>query len=155
MHSISAHALRQTFGMIRSHRAVCKPDVQCIKAPWYVRCQPPRRAAIGKFTCRHAAAVPLISGQAVPTGTKRVGAVNSSTSAAASTVSVAVVDTGVQLDHPDLNVVAGVNCINELQPPEDDDGHGTHCAGIIGAKNDAGGVIGVAPGTRIVAVKVC
>ncbi len=67
---------------------------------------------------------------------------------------MAVVDTGVQLNHPDLNVVAGVNCISSTTLPNDDNGHGTHCAGSVAAKNDAGGVIGVAPGTKIVAVKV-
>ncbi len=105
-------------------------------------------------TCCCAAVVPLISGQAVPTGTRRMGAVNASTAAGSSNVSVAVVDTGVQLDHPDLNVVAGYNCMNDTQPPLDGYGHGTHCSGIIGARNNAAGVIGVAPGTRIVAVKV-
>ena len=99
--------------------------------------------------------MPLIGGsQTVPAGVRRIGAVNTSTSAPAADVTVAVLDTGVDLAHPDLNVVAGTNCIAPGTPPNDVQGHGTHCAGSIGAKNDAGGVIGVAPGTKIVAVKV-
>jgi subtilisin len=103
--------------------------------------------------CWHA--VPLIGGrQTVPAGVRRIGAVNTTTAAPAADVSVAVLDTGVDLTHPDLNVVPGVNCIAPGTPPNDVDSHGTHCAGSVAAKNDAGGVIGVAPGTKIVAVKV-
>jgi hypothetical protein len=53
---------------------------------------------------------------------------------------------------------SGTNCIAPGQPPDDLNGHGTHCAGTIGALNVAtssGGTAGVAPGTRVVAVKVC
>jgi subtilisin len=102
------------------------------------------------------AAVPLVTGaQTVPAGIRRIGAANTTTAAPAADVSVAILDTGVQLDHPDLNVVAGVNCVTPGEPPSDVNGHGTHCAGSVGARNNAGGVIGVAPGTMIVAVKVC
>jgi subtilisin len=96
----------------------------------------------------------LTDAQTAPTGVRRIGAVNATTAAPAADVSVAVLDTGVDLSHPDLNVVAGTNCIIPGTPPQDVDGHGTHCSGSIAAKNNAGGVIGVAPGTQIVAVKV-
>jgi len=62
-------------------------------------------------------------------------------------VIVAVVDTGVDLDHPDLagNVVSGYNFINPGGPPQDDHGHGTHVAGIVAAVTDNGvGVAGAA-----------
>jgi subtilisin family serine protease len=59
------------------------------------------------------------------------------------------------LRHPDLNVVDGVNCITPGAPAADGNGHGTHCAGTVGAlNNDNIGIVGVAPGTRVVAVKV-
>ena len=71
-------------------------------------------------------------------------------------VKVAVLDTGIDLDHPDLvdNVKGGVNTINPRKKPNDDNGHGTHVAGIIAAVNNSIGVIGVAPGASLYAVKV-
>ena len=67
---------------------------------------------------------------------------------------MAVLDTGLDLDHPDLNGAPGTNCITAGASPEDDNGHGTHVAGTIAAKNTGAGVVGVAPGTRVYAVKV-
>lgn len=82
-------------------------------------------------------------------------------------VDVAVIDTGIDLDHPDLNVFASTNCFysNSGGPPwgrnyycdaggDDDNGHGTHVAGTIGAMDNGVGVVGVAPGARVWAVKV-
>jgi hypothetical protein len=69
------------------------------------------------------------------------------------TGAVAVVDSGVDLTHPDLNVTLGKNCI-ENESGTDLNGHGTHVAGTIAAENDGTGVVGVAPGTEIYSVKV-
>jgi subtilisin family serine protease len=76
-------------------------------------------------------------------------------------VDVAVIDTGVDFEHPDLNVVGGVNCSggwpwnSSCAPGGDDDHyHGTHVAGTIGAIDNGTGVVGVAPGARLWAVKV-
>ena len=76
-------------------------------------------------------------------------------------VDVAVIDTGVDFQHPDLNVAGGVNCYNWLPfsasckaGGDDDHYHGTHVAGTIGALDNGIGVVGVAPGARIWAVKV-
>ncbi len=69
---------------------------------------------------------------------------------------VAVIDTGIDLTHPDL--VAGIdanlgrNCIT-AGPPQDGHGHGTHVAGIIGARVNGIGVVGVAPEARLVPIK--
>jgi subtilisin family serine protease len=68
----------------------------------------------------------------------------------ASTVGVAVVDTGVAL-HRDLNVEQVWTAYASM---DDGNGHGTHCAGTIAAKNDGADVVGVAPGTTIYSVKV-
>lgn len=73
---------------------------------------------------------------------------------------VAVIDTGIDLQHPDLQVMPGVNCTSTLVnakclPGGDDDHyHGTHVAGIIGALDNSVGVVGTAPGARLWPVKV-
>jgi subtilisin len=102
------------------------------------------------------AADTLAGTETVPTGIARIGAASTSTGYAnpASSAAVAVIDTGVDLDHPDLNVGSGANCVNSGAAPNDDNGHGTHVSGTIAATNSGSGVVGVAPGTRIVPVKV-
>jgi len=72
---------------------------------------------------------------------------------------VAVVDTGVDMDHPDLadNIEAhlGWDFVNDDSDPSDDNGHGTHCAGTVAAVTDnATGIAGMAPEARILPVKV-
>ncbi len=69
-------------------------------------------------------------------------------------VRVAVLDTGIDLDHPDLNVVNNVTFISHTSSGDDDHGHGTHVAGIIAAEDNDTGVIGVAPDAELFAVKV-
>jgi subtilisin family serine protease len=105
---------------------------------------------------RVAAQVPLLPGDAAPTGVRRIGAATPSQVHQASNAAVAVIDTGVDLTHPDLNVASGKNCTTSRKTAtaRDDNGHGTHVAGTIGAENDGGGLVGVAPGTRLYAVKV-
>ena len=62
-------------------------------------------------------------------------------------VKVLVIDSGMDLDHSDLagNYKKGINIQNPDSSPEDNNGHGTKCAGIIGAIDNGFGVIGVAP----------
>src|SRR3954447_23141610 len=96
----------------------------------------------------------LAAGETVPPGIRRVGAATATTAHGTSTRNVAVLDTGADLANPDLNVVSGTNCINPGAAAKDDNGHGTNVAGIIGARNDGEGVAGVAPGTKLYAVKV-
>ncbi|NHM00513.1 S8 family peptidase [Flavobacterium difficile] len=81
---------------------------------------------------------------------------------AATTVStdrwVWVIDSGIDLDHPDLNVITNTTYAKTFATgtttPDDENGHGTHVAGTIGAKNNTIGVIGVAPNAPVVPVRV-
>lgn len=70
-------------------------------------------------------------------------------------VKIAIIDTGVDTDHPDLEITDGkcflASCPNSFH---DDNGHGTHVAGIIGAQNNSIGVVGVVPDATIYALKV-
>jgi subtilisin len=99
------------------------------------------------------ASVPLASGDSAPTGVRRMQAASPTETRQASSANVAVIDTGIDLNHPDLNATDGKNCVG-TGPAQDDEGHGTHVAGTIGARNDGAGVVGVAPGTRLFSVKV-
>jgi subtilisin family serine protease len=71
---------------------------------------------------------------------------------------IAVLDTGIDLDHPDLvaNLDAdlGYNCVDGGQPPEDVYGHGSHVAGTAAAPVNGSGVVGVAPEARLVPLKM-
>ncbi len=68
---------------------------------------------------------------------------------------VAIVDTGIDKNHPDLNVAGGVSCSTDNpQAWGDGNGHGTHVAGIVGAIDNSFGVVGVAPGVRLWAVRI-
>lgn len=71
-------------------------------------------------------------------------------------IEIAIVDTGVDLDHPELRnrIVAGYNVIDENQEPDDDNGHGTHVAGIIASEtNNREGVAGITWFSKIIPVK--
>jgi subtilisin len=96
-----------------------------------------------------------ISSQALPTGVERIDGELSSTRSGDHTGSVnagvAVIDTGIY-PHLDLSISGGVNCVGG-SGFADDNGHGTHVAGIIGAKDNWRAVVGVAPGVRLYAVK--
>jgi len=113
-----------------------------------------------------------IDDQVVPTGIERIFtdlAFNINESDERVDVDVAVLDTGIDRQHPDLNVVGGTNCLKTTDngPPwarsfycddnedgDDDHYHGTHVAGTIAALDNGIGVVGVAPGARLWAVKV-
>jgi subtilisin family serine protease len=93
-------------------------------------------------------------GDRITPGVRRIGAATATTVQAAGGAAVAVLDTGIDLAHPDLDARQGTNCIRPGTPATDDNGHGTHVAGIVGARNNGSGVVGVAPGTPVYSVKV-
>src|SRR5262249_32001387 len=63
-------------------------------------------------------------------------------------------DSGIESSHPDLKVAGGASLVEGVESWEDDNGHGTHCAGILGARNFAQGSVGVAPECDLYAGKV-
>lgn len=70
-------------------------------------------------------------------------------------INIAIIDTGIDRRHPDLfpNYAGGYNTLTKSDDPSDDNFHGTHVAGTIGARDNAIGVVGVAPETHIWSVK--
>ncbi len=88
--------------------------------------------------------------QSTPWGIRRVGGPRRSGRTAW------IVDTGIDLDHRDLNVDRrrSISFIRSERSADDGNGHGTHVAGTVGALNNRIGVVGVAPGAKLIAVKV-
>ncbi|MGI8631662.1 MAG: S8 family serine peptidase [Solirubrobacterales bacterium] len=93
-------------------------------------------------------------GETAPTGVRRMQAVQGDEAQDAATDAVAVIDTGVDLSHPDLDAESGTDCVAPGTSAQDEEGHGTHVAGTIAAGNSGSGVVGVAPGTKVIAVRV-
>jgi subtilisin len=94
--------------------------------------------------------------QILPFPVQRLGGDQSSTRSGdgrgSVAVNVAVIDSGIDLTHPDLNVAGGVNCTSG-QGYGDVFGHGTEVSGTLAAKDNAIGVVGVAPGARLWSVR--
>ena len=99
--------------------------------------------------------------QSMPWGIHRIGADMSWSQSTGQGIRVAVVDTGIDNAHPDFKNAAGVSrvvlgktFVSGTKSAKDDNDHGTHVTGTIGASNNAIGVVGVAPACTPVAVKV-
>jgi subtilisin len=101
-----------------------------------------------------------LEAQSTPTGVRRIGGLGNPIAAIDGSdervdADVAIVDTGIDPSHPDLNVVGGHNCSSSNPDGwQDDNGHGTHVAGTVGAIDNGRGVVGVAPGVRLWAVRI-
>lgn len=94
--------------------------------------------------------------QVLPWGIDRIEADQAWATTSGAPVKVAIIDTGIQLNHPDLaaNIKGGVNTIYPWRNANDDNGHGTHVAGTVAAINNSIGVVGVGPQISLYAVKV-
>jgi subtilisin family serine protease len=101
--------------------------------------------------------VTLDTRQVIPLGIQRVGP--PATSSDGTGIGIAVVDSGIDFAHPDLDPApdAPASAFNAISPGascQDDGGHGTHISGIIAALNNTLGVVGVAPAATLYCVKV-
>ncbi len=115
-------------------------------------CLPSLLALPARLRCRRRPP----AGQRMPWGVSYVRAPAAWSRSRGQGVRVAVVDTGVDLRHPDLQarLAGGYNALRPGRDPADDNGHGTHVAGTAVAADDGGGVVGVAPEASLFAVKV-
>jgi len=94
--------------------------------------------------------------EVLPWGVDRIDAEKVWQTTTGDPIKVAIIDTGVDVKHPDLidNLKGGVSTVSYTTSYNDDNGHGTHVAGIVGAIDNEIGVIGVAPKIDLYAVKV-
>ena len=112
-----------------------------------------------------------VAAQTLPTGIDRINAELDSTANIDNIddrvdVDIAILDTGIDLNHPDLNLYryayckqqggpfSPYNCIENDTGADDGNSHGTHVAGTAAALDNTSGVVGVAPGARLWSVKV-
>jgi len=100
--------------------------------------------------------IQLVQTQVLPWGVDRIDADNVWSFNTGSDIAIAIVDTGIDYNHPDLaaNYLIGESFVDYTSDPMDDNGHGTHCAGIAAALNNNIGVVGVAPDADLIAAKV-
>lgn len=123
---------------------------------WSVRGAPESaRQGVWDFSGRGAGRKPQRDGPvAIPWGVRRVGAPDVWPETRGAGVRVAVVDTGIDATHPDLEgrVTGGYGATGEGW--HDANGHGTHVAGTVAAAGRPGGVAGVAPEAELLAVRV-
>jgi subtilisin len=143
---ISATALRASFsGDIRGFVAHLTPDEAArLKSNSLIESvEPDRIIALG--TCFTVVAPTLISWNV-----SKVGYGDGTGKTAW------ILDTGVDFDHPDLNVdiARSKTFVDGTTSADDENGHGTHVAGIIGGKNNTIGVLGVASGANLVSLRV-
>lgn len=138
---------------LASPQATCPPGSRrlCIRiSPWL----PPICFCVPVSSEPAPTPEPSPPDQPIPWNIKMVGADRVWSRVTGKGVKVAVLDTGIDDNHPDLSVSGGVSMVPAETSWDDDNGHGTHCAGIVGARNNTTGVVGVAPGCDLYAVKV-
>lgn len=89
-------------------------------------------------------------------GIARIGADKVWDKGTGSGVKIGIIDTGIQKDHPDLasNMITGYDFVNNDNDANDDNGHGTHVAGIAAASSNSLGVVGVSHSSQLMPIKV-
>ncbi|MFP3984790.1 MAG: S8 family serine peptidase [Candidatus Bathyarchaeia archaeon] len=92
-------------------------------------------------------------GQVTPWGVERVKAPEVWPQTKGNSIKIAILDTGIS-PHEDLQIYGGYDFVNSDDDPDDDNGHGTHVAGIVAAIDNTIGVVGAAPEVHLYAVKM-
>lgn len=128
-------------------------QLKMLKNDWRVQSVEPDRVVRLVTHVSATGSAVTVSGEALPTGVDRVDA-DLHPRKDVSSVGIAIIDTGVDLEHADLNVAGNVTFARGTKSGNDDNGHGSHVAGIAAAKADGYGVRGVAPNAKLYAVKV-
>jgi subtilisin len=113
-------------------------------------------AHVGRAKLPRVQGMPTLEEETIPRGVAAISAPTAWGNSQGKGIRVAVLDTGIDDSHPDLaaNVVGGVGFVPGTPGERDDEGHGTFCAGIIGAGLTGSGIVGVAPQVSLFAVKV-
>jgi len=95
--------------------------------------------------------------QIVPWSYKKLGITKMWKFAKGKNVKIAILDSGIDLNHPDLksaNIIKTINFIEPNKPASDESGHGTFIAGIVAAQNNNFGIVGIAPEAEIYILKI-
>jgi subtilisin family serine protease len=139
-----------------SDKSVVTVEEDAIVRAWEPQEAEAPARGVDALLCAFVQAANLYVGETLPWGVDRIDADLAWGTSTGLGVKVAVLDTGIDLTHPDLaaNIKGGYNAISRRRSPNDDNGHGTHCAGTIAAIDNEIGVIGVAPQAYLYAVKV-
>jgi len=143
-HALKGYAVKVQNDQVLENIKKNNPSISYIEPDYLVE-------AFGRQTVDAAA-------QTIPNGINRIDGDQSSAlsgnGAGSVNVDIAIIDTGIDLSHPDLNVYKQVSFVRAIKSGNDDNGHGSHVAGTAAAKDNGVGVVGVAPGARLWAVKV-
>ena len=99
---------------------------------------------------------PRVQAETIPIGVNQIKAPRAWPCTQGKVIKVGVLDTGIDYNHPDIkpNYRGGKSFVPSESTPMDHHGHGTHCAGTIGAAINGSGVVGVAPSAYLYALKV-
>jgi subtilisin len=96
--------------------------------------------------------------QTLPSGVNRIDGdlsfTKSGNGGGAINTDIAILDSGIHTSHSDLNIYHQKSFVSGTSSGNDDNGHGTHVAGIAAAKDNSIGVVGIAPGAKLWAIKV-
>ena len=111
---------------------------------------------IEPVVARYALDLRNLAGQTTPYGIDAVSARQAGFGTRKARINVAVIDTGIDYNHPELKHIyaGGYNVFTKTTNPLDDHGHGTHVSGTIAAANNDLGVVGVAPDVRLWSLKM-